>query len=321
MNNISIFFKLLLGATAGLFTRLNIDIQQVPIQSPAKKMIAQLQQFESSFIYPFSDNEEFVIKHGINGNYFDFFKKLGKPYYYVATAKKNKTVKKTIHGHQLVVQQKTGEIAAAVCCILRTLTDDKGKEVQAWYICDLKVNQKYQREHLPMKIIQKVALARFTQCSRGFAICMNPATGDPKAASIFKKHGPIAGINTQTLNLYTLSAQQVRDHREHLQACLIHYGYMSKNEQLGCVSTTGAKDYEIINKVTSRTHPWKLFHLKPTSTHFTLKDDGVYMICAVEGTLLDNDFKSTLGTPSSTAQILSYGMENVDFNFLTSNQI
>ena len=253
--------------------------------------------------------------------FFIFFKQLGKPYYYVATAKKNKTVKKTIHGQKVVVQQEAGEIAAAVCCILKTLTNDKGKEVQAWYICDLKVNQKYQGEHLPVKIMKKVGLGRFTKCSRGFAICMNPATGDPKAASIFKKHGPIAGINTKTLNLYTLSAQQVRDHREYLQAYLIHYGYMGKNEQLGCISTTGAKDYEIINKETSHTHPWKLFHLKPTSTPFTLEKDGVYMICAVEGTLLDNDFKNTLGMPSSTAQILSYGMENIDFNFLTSNQI
>ena len=321
MNNISIFSKLLLGATAGLFTHLNVDIQKVPIQSPTAKIITQLQQLESSFIYPFSDNEEFVIKHGINGDYFDFFKQLGKPYYYVATAKKNKTVKKTIQGQEVLVQQQAGEIAAAACCILRTLTNDKGKEVQAWYICDLKVNQKYQREHLPLKIIQKVALVRFAQCSRGFAICMNPATGEPKAASIFKKHGPITGINTQTLNLYMLSAQQARDHREHLQACLIHYGYMGKNDQLGCMSTTGAKDYEIINKVTSHAYPWKLFHLKPNSAHFTIEEDSVYMISAVEGTLLDNDFKSMLGIPSSTAQIVSYGMENIDFNFLTSNQI
>lgn len=321
MNNVFMFFKLLLGTIAGFFTPLSVDIQQIPTQLPSNKIIAQLQQFESSFIYPFSDNEEFVIKHGIHGDYFDFFKQLGKPYYYVATAKKNKSVKKTIQDQEVIIQQEAGEIAAAVCCILRTLTNDKGKKIQAWYICDLKVNQKYQQEHLPVKIIKKVALARFTQCPRGFAICMNPAIGDPKAASIVKKHGPIANINTQILNLYTLSAQQIQDHRAHLKASLIHHGYMSKDEQLGYISTSGAKDYEIINKVTSQAYPWKLFHLKSTSTHFTLEENGVYMICAVEGTSLDNDFKNTLGAPSSTAQIISYGMEDIDFNFLTSDQI
>ena len=45
----------------GLFTHLNVDIQQVPIQSPTQQLIAKLLQFEAAFIYPFSDDEEFVF--------------------------------------------------------------------------------------------------------------------------------------------------------------------------------------------------------------------------------------------------------------------
>lgn len=322
MNSIFIFLGLLLGATAGLFTRLDVDIKLVSTQQPDKSLVVQLQQFESQFVYPFSQDEEFTIKHGLDGDYFQFFKQLGTPYYYVATSIKNKEMKKIIEGQEVVVQQQEGEIAAAGCGILRSMKTTSGKMIKAWYICDLKVNAAYRQEHLPTEIVKKVALARFIQCPRGFAICMNPTIGDPKAASIFKKHGPIVGIDTQTLNLYTLSAQQARDYRDHLRASLTHYGYMQKHEELGYTSTAGAKDYEIINKVTSCTYPWKLFHLKPTNNvDFTLEEDGLYMICAVDGTPLNSDFQQLLGVPSSTAQIVSCGMEDVDFNFLTSNQI
>ena len=320
MNNIILFFKFLVGATLGLFSYFTIDIKRVNTKSPDNKFIEQLQQFESSFVYPLSDNEVFTIRHGVSGDYFGFFKQLGEPYYYVALSKKNKIIKKMVEGQETTVTQQAGEIAAAMCGILRTVHDNQGKKIQVWYICDLKVNQKYQGQHLPLTIIKKIALPRFTQCPRGFAICMNPINGDPKAASIFKKHSPISGIKTQTLNLYTLSAKQVRENSDYLKACLMRQSYMSASQHLGCISTSGVKDYEITNTATSKTRSWQLFHLKPMGSQ-ELCENGTYMICAVDGTPLDNEFKKVLVKPSSTAQIVSYGMENVDFNFLTSDQI
>jgi len=53
------------------------------------------------------------------------------------------------------------------------------------------------------------------------AICMNPAVGDPKAASIFKKHGPWE-IDTHVLNLYNLSARQLNKQR-YTQELLVDY--------------------------------------------------------------------------------------------------
>ncbi len=322
MHSFLIFLKLFLGATAGFFTHLDVAINLVPMQQPDPAIIKQLQEFESAFIYPFSHDEEFTIKHGVDGDYFQFFKQLGTPYYYVATSTKNKIVKKIIEGQEVMVQQQAGEIAAAGCAVLRSLTTTSGKAIKAWYICDLKVNEKYRYEHLPTAIVKKVALARFIQCPRGFAICMNPATGDPKAASIFKKHGPIKGIDTQILNLYTLSAQQVRQYHDHIQASFARHGYMKEDQKLAYRSTNGAKDYEIINHATDCRYPWKLVHLTPSADDdLDLQDDVVYMVCAVDGTPLNNDFELLFGTPSSTAQIVSYGMHDVDFNLLTSNQI
>ena len=91
MNNITLFFQLFIAATAGLFTDSNIDIKRIATQCPPQHIVSKLQQFEASFTYPFSNNEEFTIKHGISGDYFAFFKRLGKPYYYTVTSLKNET--------------------------------------------------------------------------------------------------------------------------------------------------------------------------------------------------------------------------------------
>jgi len=52
-----------------------------------------------------------------------------------------------------------------------------------------------------------------------------------------------------------------------------------------------------------------------------LDKEATYMLCSVQNTPLDNDLRLILKNPSSTAQIISYGMDNVNFNFLTSDQI
>jgi hypothetical protein len=321
MHKAFIFFKLLLGTIVGFFTRFSFDIHQIDVEKSSQEIVKKLQRFETSFAYPFSSDEEFTIVHGNNGDYFSFFKSLGKPYYYVALAKENKKVIKIIVNKEVTIEQRAGEIAGASCAVLRTLKDKKGKSITAWYLCDLKVNPNYQGEHLPVTMVKKIALPRFIQCARGFAICMNPANGDPKAASIFKKHGPIQGLQVQTLNLYSLSAEKAKENHAYLKSCLVKHGYIKMYEKLGLVTTSGNKDYVIRSISTGNTRPWNLLHLKPSLTDAQFQEGETYMICAVEGTLLDNDFKKKLGVPSSTAQIISYGMEDVDFNFLTSDQI
>jgi hypothetical protein len=226
-----------------------------------------------------------------------------------------------MNDQNVVVNQKADEIAAAVCYVLRTMRTFNGKTKKAWYICDLKVHQNYQGQHLPLFMTKKIAFWRYVQCPRGFAICMNPVVGDPKAASIFKKHGPWS-LDTQVLNLYTLSAGQVAQSRDTLKKMLVDHGYMNGHQQLHFVATNGAKDYEITNTLSGQKRPWHLVHIQVgDGTQVPLENDATYMICAVEGTTLDTHFKTLLGAPSSTAQIVSYGMKDIDFNYLTSNQI
>lgn len=317
MKNLIIFCKVLLGAIIPFQT--NYDISLVDINNVSQKQCMELKAFESKFNYPFSEKERFRIEHGKNGDYFAFFKQLGKPYFFVATCKENKIITKVINNQNVTIEQKAGDIAAVGCSILREIKNTNGKLKKAWYICDLKVNEKYQGEHLPLKITETVAAKRFLQCPRGFAICMNPMHGEPKAAKIFKNHGPFPGLNTQTLNLYTLTKSQVNKLHKAIKNRLVKHGYMKENQKLTYKSTSGMKDYIIFDANSS--HRWDLLHIQPDVKGCEPKENAVHMICSVENSQLDDEFKQLIGAPSSTAQIVSFGMQDFDFNFLTTNQI
>lgn len=325
MNNFIIFFNMLWAILGGLFSSSYINVTLVNSKQPNCQLTNSLKEFETTFSYPFSDTERFRIEHGQNGDYFAFFKTLGEPYYYVATCNQDKVVHKEVDGKTVEIKQCAGEIAAVACGILRTLKTYSGTPIKAWYLCDLKVNQKYQGEHLPLKIMQQAAIPRFWQCSRGFGICMNPSTGEPKAATIFKRHGPIPGLDTQILNLYTLNAELAHTHYEMITSIMKSHGYMQDAEHLVLRSTSGVKDYLIFNATEVGSRPWQLFHFQvekiDAGGRFNPQEGATHMICAVDGTTLDKDLKDILGAPTSTAQIVSYGMKDVDFNFLTSNQI
>ncbi len=322
MSNSILLVKLIFNFVIGLFSSSPFDITLIDPNTLSQEATLELKNFEASFSYPFSNTEEFKIQHGKDGNYFAFFERLGKPYYYMARNKENKKFTKTVDNETVTLEHKRGELAAVGCGILRKLKTYNGTSINAWYICDLKVNTSYQGEHLPLIMTQKALVPRFVQCPRGFGICMNPPSGEPKAAGIFKKHGPIPGLDTQTLNLYTLSAQDVKKHQASIEDCLKKHGYLNETMQINFVSTNGAKDYIIFDKSGNNQRPWHLFHMNVDTTRTTeYHHDGCYMISSVDTTPLDTELKSIIGSPSSTAQIVSFGMKDVDFNFLTSDQI
>lgn len=311
--------KVSLLAVWNLFGFSDYEISQIKIEKASPELIEKLKTFEASFIYPFGEEEDFKIMHGKKGDYFAFFNQLGKTHYYVATCKKDRTIKKIINGQETVLERKAGEIAAVGCGVLRTLPTKNGKSIKAWYICDLKVGKDYRGEHLPLLLVKK-AIWKFFQCPRGFGICMNPQNGKPKAAEIWRQHAPIKGSTYQTLTFYTLTKEQLLTYREKIVQNLRIHGYMKEGENINFVSTTGMKDYEISNKEGSRS--WQLLHCRPSLGNVNpLKENYEYMLTAVEGSPLDIEYENILGKASSTAQIVSYGMKNFDFNIITSNEI
>ena len=285
---------------------LSLSDYKITLLDPNKLPVGfeeKLKAFEASFSYPFSDTQQFRIEHGKLGDYFAFFKQLGKVHYYVATSKR------------------TGEIAAVGCGVLRTLKRNDGKLTKAWYICDLKVGEKFRGQHIPLMLIQNAAW-RIFQCPRGFGICMNPPKGEPKAAKLWRSHGPISG-STQTMNLYTLTGEEVLLHSTKIEMLLRDKGYLGQGQHLIFKSTDGMKDYQIFGEDPKSTNPWLLAHAQPgPKTSFIPEPGKTYMITAMDGTPLDRQLNALFDKKaSSTAQVVSYGMKKVNFNFLTSNQI
>ncbi len=315
------FLKVIKVAIKSLLNLSNYKISHIDMKKIPPDLVEKLKQFEASFSYPFNDQERFRIEHGKNGDYFSFFKSLGKVHYYVVTCKKDEKIITNINGKKEVFERKAGEIAAVGCAVLRKLKTPKGKTIKAWYVCDLKVGQKYQGEHIPVMLAQKAAWRLF-QCPRGYGICMNPAQGQPKAAEIWRKHSPIKGSHTKTFNLYALTEEEVNNHRKPIMAALIENGYLKKNEHLNFTSTNGHKDYQIFGDDEQKTRPWNLLHMtrNGVAENSEPKKDHIHMISAVKGSLLDKSLQ-LITKPASTAQIVSYGMENYDFNRITSSEI
>ena len=325
---ITVLCKLLFASFCSLFTTMPYEIVQVNPALCDVGIVEGLKKFETRLTYPFSDTETFMIEYGKNGSYFDFFKSLGTPYYYVAFCTENKEVIKTINNEPIQVKHQVGDIAAVGCGVLRTVPTKNRSTTQAWYVCDLKVGAAYQGEHLPLLIIQQAATRQLLRCPRGYGICMNPKTGDPKAAAIFKKHSLLQGLKTEILNFYCLSADQAEASFDLIKHILINRGYMKQNEELFFASTSGLKDYLILNSTKQSTRPWQLFHAQRKEIKEKNNEigqqyvaDGTYMLCSINETGLDSDLKKLFDSPKTTAQIVSYGMDDIDFNFLTSNQI
>lgn len=284
------------------------------------ELLTSLQAFEQQFTYPFSAHETFTINHGTNNDYFSFFTSLGQPYFYTITNTKNRTINKNNRS----VALKKDELAAVGCAIHRTMPTKKGTMVKAWYLCDVKVKPAYQGEHLLSLLAKTISFSLFTTCTRGYAICMNPLDNNPKAAHVFKKHGTIPWTTSQQLNLYSLNAEQLKAHYSTLESIFRKHGYLKQHQGLTLTSTSGKKDYLITHASAEITRPWKLVHLTrgdATTKTQELDNEATYMVCAVNNSPVDTDIAHLIGSYSSSAQIISYGMDDIDFNLLTSDQI
>ncbi len=350
MQNIIMGSKLLFGMVAGLFSFAPYPISQVDIDKPEQVLIQELKTFDSSFMYPISKDKNFSFELGSRENYFSFFKQLGTPYFYVTRySGENKTIKKMVNNKEVLVEHKRGDIAGTVCFILENIKTPAKDIIEAWHICGLKVNEKYQDELLSLHMMKKVGFKRFWQCPRGYAIWMNKPASQQTPESLVDKsnflkrfkyrvynvHKSIRGhmksffnqeLRKQTLNFYVLTAELVDQNFDVIQKTLSNLGYLNNDQKLILKSSNGVKDFFISPKSEDTIRPWNVIHLQrdhKDAMSISTKEhpDATYIICAVDKTTLDNNFRTMFEVPLGTAEITSFGMENIDFNFLTSNHI
>lgn len=277
----------------------------------------RLKEFEQGISYSYNDQEDFIIEHGKDkeGGYDDFFKTLGKPYFYIAECKKDREITKIVKGEEQIFLRKKGEIAAVICGVLRKFTLPNGKAIKAWYICDLKVGKNHRGEHLPTLLIKKGAW-RIFQCNRGFGICIDEPNGQmSQSAKIGAQHSLFSkSTKTTSFNQYVLSEKQVIDHSNDIKK--------DTGKEITFTSNEGIKDFKIIHKETGESYQQQLLHMKLSSEGQGMPKPGYdHRISAIKDSALDVTLKRIGLKPSISARFISYRMRDFDFSQITSAEI
>ena len=247
------------------------------------------QKLEKAISYPLG-NDEFQIDHGLD--YFAFFKRLGKLNCYAAV--------------------KGEEIAATGMGILRNISFRQGeKQRRAWYLCDLKVNQGYRGSHLPLQLLRKAFLPSYIRCSRGYAISMNPPSGENRIVKLLGRFSwapsKLAGI----LNIYSCDYEQMTKAQPVLEK---HRGAVSY------LSLSGKKD--LVLKSTGK--PMPLLHLNfgdQSGLPSEPQAGFTHMFCSPATDPLATDLAQMNFRPQATASIIHHRMKNCDWRFILTSDI
>jgi len=248
---------------------------------------AKLQELESVAEYPYG-SDFFTLNHG--KDYFAFFERMGEPLFHVALAE--------------------DRVVACAAGILRTLKIEN-KTVRAWYLCDLKIHPEFRGRQITNKLFKKNLFSNYLKCSRGYAISMNPASGENRVVKMLKRLPRIPVGYAGQLNFYSFNRDEAAGVQKKLEAELGKISYLSLR---------GKKD--LIMKSTDS--PLPLFHIQ----HGAMAADGIesplengtYMICAFENGSLDNMLKNRFPI-SATASILAHRMKPRDWNFILTSDI
>ena len=143
-----------------------------------------------------------------------------------------------------------------------------------------------------------------------------------KSAQIGMRRSLFSGLLKAThFNQYRLSAKQIRDHHKDIKEVFCESRFMKEGESLSFVSNKGLKDYQLVDKKTGGSRPMKLLHAKPGPIAQNVLQDGYdHVFSAIKGTSLDTALQK-VAEPALTGRYVSFGMEEVDFNQITSAEI
>lgn len=248
---------------------------------------SRLQKFENIAEYPYG-GDFFKLDHG--ADYFAFFARLGEPLFHVA-----------LSGEKIV---------ACAAGVLRTI-EIEGRELKAWYLCDLKVAREYALEKIPAKLFRKNLFANYLKCSRGYAVSMNPASGQNRIIKLLERFRWIPIRYAGKLNFYSFDRTAAEEFHDELSEKLGRISYLSLK---------GKKD--LIMKSTSSRLP--LLHIQhgaqATSAMANPSEDGTYMICCSENSELDELLHKRFPV-SATASVLSHRLSPKDWNFILTSDI
>lgn len=231
--------------------------------------------------YPLNSTECFKIDHG--NNYYKFFKRMGKIY-------------------ASIVLNKNDEIIGTFIGILRYINNTK-----IWYLCDLKIDQKYRGNWIPYKILKKNFLLK-SITNKFYAITMS--NKENKVIKISKKMANIFGINIkiEKLKIYMVSSQEMKNIRNILELIKgkLYFTNINKYKSLIIKSTTlPLKLYHVNFKKNNNNQK----ELESIETKENIDEDYLYMFCFH----CEDQINNILESNNIKTNIFANVIHNIDF--------
>lgn len=254
--------------------------------------LTQILDLEREVTYPYGDHF-FKIDHG--KDYFAFFERLGKLYYYMLVDK--------------------DRVAGMVAAVLRNIPSRIGIK-KIWYYCDLKIHPDYRGRHLPIKMAYRIYFRNFLTSWNGFGISMNPATGSRqnriKKLSKWLRWIPVrADIQLSLFSLDHTSMQKA-------QSVLERY-----RGEVRFLSLEGIKDLVL-------THDQSRIPVLHAQFGELGKGDGqerepqerhIHMFCAASEEPLVKELLGMQIVPSSTITLLNCGIKPQNWDWILTSDL
>lgn len=208
-----------------------------------------------------------------------------------------------------------GKIVGAACAVLRKIRDKSGFLKKAWYLCDLKVIPQHQGKNIPLLFFFRILWCSF-RSTNWYGISMNSHANKNKLTNYLKMHG--INFNERILNFYFFDAKEIIQHKIYLENVLKEYGfssfYFKDNSQLKSFQLFDVKD-------PSSTWEWKVLHMQYGDSRRSDEPipGYIHMLATFDGSLFDTHIKALGKQPSSTATVMSRGIELPDI--LLTNEV
>lgn len=238
-----------------------------------------LLNFEKSFSYPLG-SDRFRIKHG--SYYFTFFDRIGDAKFLIAE-----------HDKQIV----------AICAaVLRKLTIDSNKDPKfVWYICDLKVHPDYQNLSIVQSIL-RYGYKKYSKISTScYGVSMNSNTVSNRMVN-FASRIPLLKLSAkQQLNFYLLSKSQ----GAYAQRFILRNSFISLANIKDLILASTKQPLEFMHFTNS---------INIKTAQILVKNNISYMVCWVDSSVSDLEFKKNGLQPVATATIIAnFTPDNWDF--------
>ena len=249
--------------------------------------IARLQSHFSSSL----GDDYFYFDHG--ADYFEWFRTLGKLYYFVV-----------LDGDDVV---------AVAASTIRQLTSPSGEKSEPFfYLCDLKVLPSHQGKKLPEKLFTNRFPHHYFKCPRGYAVSLDPADGSDNSVVRMLDNFPFIPFDLASrIGIVALDTELMAEVDPILRR---HRGPVYYN------SLSGIRDM-ILH---STGEPLPVLHAQfgPFSQcgHENPVDNHIHMFCAPLDDPLIRDLELRGIRPVATASVIQHRMEGWKWQFLLTSE-